>query len=334
MFIIHSYFIAILFCVVTMFCWGLWVNTLKITPDDWTLPLYYWDYTWGMVIIALILAFTLGSFGHAGRSFIADLSQGSLTAYFSAFIGGVVFNLSNLLVVAAIDIAGMSVGFPIGVGLALVIGVITNYVATPLGNPFLLFIGVGLVVIAIILDAFAYKRLSGSRHSTPVKGIVLAVTGGILMGFFFRLVAASISTNYAAPASGMFTPYSGVFVFSIGVLISSFIWNPIFMIKPPDGKPVTIRDYFVRGNKKSHLIGIAGGIIWNIGMAFSMIASQKAGFAISFGLSEGATMVATGYGVFIWKEFADAPKGTNKLLFPMFTFFIAGLLLIVFARMN
>ena len=334
MFIVDSYAVAVVFCVVTMLCWGSWANTQKMAGREWSFPLFYWDYMIGVVLLALIFGLTLGSFGDAGRSFIADLSQGSTDAYLSAFLGGVIFNLANLLIVAAIAIAGMSVAFPIGIGLALVIGVLVNYIATPLGDPFLLFLGVGLVTLAIILDAIAYKRLSEGRETTPMKGILLSIIGGVLMGFFFRFVAASVSPNFAQPEAGLFTPYTGVFVFSIGILVSGFLWNTIFMKRQPEGKPVSYADYFKKGNLKLHAVGILGGIIWCIGMAFSMIASEKAGFAISYGLGQGATMVAAAWGVFIWKEFTDAPKGTNKLLFAMFALFIIGLSTIVIARIN
>lgn len=332
MFIIDSYTVAVLFCFVTMLCWGSWANTQKLASKEWSFPLFYWDYTLGVVLLSLILGLTMGSVGDEGRSFLTDLNQGSTESFLSAFAGGVIFDLANLLIVAAIAIAGMAVAFPIGIGLALVIGVLVNYIATPVGDPFLLFLGVGLVTMAIIVDAVAYSRLSKSKESTPFKGILISIFGGILMGFFFRFVAASVSTNFMNPEAGMFTPYTGVFVFSLGILVSSFLWNSIFMANPPNGNPVSYRDYFIKGNAKLHLVGILGGVIWAVGMAFSMIASEKAGFAISYGLGQGATMVAAGWGVFIWKEFSDAPKGTNKLIVSMFVLFILGLGLIIVSR--
>jgi len=332
MFIPESYTLAVVLCVITMLCWGSWANTQKMASREWPFPLFYWDYALGIVLLSLLFAFTLGSTGDEGRIFLDDLAQGSFNSYLSAFIGGVVFNIANLLIVAAIDIAGMAVAFPVGIGLALVLGVVINYVATPLGDPLVLFLGVGLVTLAIVLDAVAYNRLSSKRESTPTKGIVLSIVGGVLMGFFFRFVAAAVSTDFAAPEAGMFTPYSAVFVFSLGILLSNFLWNTYFMYRPVSGEPVSYREYFKRGNLKLHTIGILGGIIWCIGMAFSMIASEKAGFAISYGLGQGATMVAAAWGVFIWKEFDDAPEGTGRLIALMFVTFIAGLGLIIYAR--
>ena len=332
MVIVESYFLAVVMCVITMICWGSWANTQKLATKEWPFQLYYWDYAIGVVILAFISAFTLGSFGSVGRSFITDLAQATMVVLLLAFLGGVIFNLANILLVAAIDIAGMAVAFPIAIGLALVLGVITNYIATPLGNPVILFIGVSLVVVAVIADAYAYKQLPAQGQKTTGKGIGISIVAGILMGFFYRFVAASVSINFANPEVGKLTPYTAVVIFSLGLFFSNFIWNSIVMAKPFVGEPVSFSDYFKKGNTRLHLIGILGGIIWNIGMSLNIIAAGTAGFAISYGLGQGATMIAAFWGVFIWKEFKEAPAGTNKLLGLMFLFFFLGLVMIIMAR--
>jgi len=332
MYIVNSYSLAVTFCIVTMLCWGSWANTLKMSPKGWAFPLYYWDYSFGTVLLALVFGLTLGSLGNEGRSFFQDLGQADFRSMGAAFLGGVIFNLSNLLIVAATAIAGMAVAFPLAVGLALVIGVIVNYIAEAKGNPVILFIGIGLVVIAIIINAIAYRKLPSSKSGSSTKGILISVLSGIIMGFFFRFVAASMSMNFANPEQGKMTPYSAVFIFSIGLFISNFLWNTFFMYKPVEGEAVTYGDYFKKGNLKVHLIGLLGGIIWNIGMSFSLIAAEQAGPAISYGLGQGATMIAALWGVFIWKEFKEAPRSTNWLLFMMFLFFITGLMLVIIAR--
>jgi len=334
MVIVESYFLAVLMCVITMICWGSWANTQKLATKEWPFQLYYWDYAIGVVILSLIFAFTLGSFGTAGRSFLADLAQATLIALLLAFLGGVIFNLANILLVAAIDIAGMAVAFPIGIGLALVLGVITNYLATPLGNPVILFLGVSLIAVAIIVDALAYKKLPAQGQKTTGKGIGISISAGILMGFFYRFVAASMSTNFANPEAGRLTPYTALVIFSMGLFFSNFIWNSIVMARPFVGEPVPFSDYFKKGNMRLHSIGILGGIIWSIGMSLSVIAAGAAGFAISYGLGQGATMVAAFWGVFIWKEFKEAPQGTNKLLGFMFLFYLVGLALIIASRIT
>ncbi|HYN04077.1 MAG TPA: multidrug DMT transporter permease [Vicinamibacteria bacterium] len=332
MLIVESYTLAVVLCVVTMLCWGSWANTQKLASREWRFQLFYWDYAIGVLLLALVLAFTAGSTGDAGRGFLADLGQAESRNLGLAFLGGVVFNLSNILLVAAIDIAGMAVAFPIGVGLALALGVITNYVASPVGNPVLLFAGVAGVVLAILLSAAAYRRLPSQGARTSGKGIALSVVAGLLMGYFYRFVAASMSTDFRNLEAGKLGPYTAVVVFSLGLLLSSFLWNTIVMARPFVGEPVPFGDYFRKGTPRLHLVGILGGVIWNLGMSLSIIASGAAGFAISYGLGQGATLVAALWGVFVWKEFEKAPAGTSRILAAMFAAFVVGLGLIVYAR--
>jgi glucose uptake protein len=264
---------------------------------------------------------------------VNDLMQASPSSILSAGLGGIVFNLSNLLIVAAISVAGLSVAFPIGVGLALVIGVIVNYLKQPQGDPLLLFSGVLLVVVAMVVNAVASAKTSGSRRTSPTKGIVLSVLAGIIMGFFYRFVADSLTLNFMTPESGKLTPYSAVLIFSIGLFLSNFVWNTYFMYKPVDGNRSTYTGYFVSGTLKRHLIGLAGGLIFNTGFLFNLIASDKAGPAISYGLGQGATMIGAAWGVFVYKEFSGAPPSITRYLAVMFGTFIIGLGLIVAAKL-
>jgi glucose uptake protein len=284
-------------------------------------------------LLALLLAFTLGSSGSGGRAFLADLAQGEGKWLGSALLGGVIFNLSNILLVAAIDIAGIAVAFPVGVGLALLIGVVTTYAARPEGNVPLLALGVGCVALAIVLDALAYKRLAAAGHPASTKGIVLSVVAGVLMGFFYSFVAESIGSIDAGQVleAGKLSPYTAIVLFSAGLLASNLVWNSIVMAKPFSGEPVTYRDYFEKGTPRLHLIGIMGGAIWNIGMSFSIIASTAAGPALSYGLGQGATLVGAVWGVFIWKEFKGAP-GTGRLLAAMFVLYLIGLAVLVASK--
>ena len=334
MVLVESYPIAVVLCFITMLCWGSWANTQKLASKEWKFQLFYWDYSIGVLILSLISAFTLGSMGSQGSSFLSNLSQAVPKMLLYAFLGGVIFNLANLLLVIAIEIAGLAVAFPVGIGLALVLGVITNYIgASGDTNALVLFLGVASISAAIIIDGLAYKKLlQGSGQKTPTKGIVISILAGILMGGFYRFVAASISSDLVNIEPGKLTPYSAVVLFSLGLFLSSFIWNSINMAKPLSGEPATYKEYFTKGNLKLHLIGILGGIIWNIGMSLSIIAAGKATFAISYGLGQGATLIAACWGVFIWKEFKNAPKGTNPLLALMFLLYVVGLTLIIVAR--
>jgi len=330
MFVLESYMVAVVFCVITMLCWGSWANTQKLAGKTWRFELFYWDYVFGVLLMAVVFAFTMGSTGQSGRGFMEDLSQAEPTNLGYAFLGGVIFNAANILLVAAIAIAGMSVAFPVGIGLALVLGVVVNYVAQPQGNPIILFGGVALIAAAIILDALAYGRLPNQEKGGGAKGLILAVLCGILMGFFYRFVAESMSKDFVVMEPGKLSPYTAMVLFSLGIVASNFIFNTILMLKPVTGEPVPPADYF-RGTILDHLWGIVGGAIWAVGMTFSIIAFGIAGPAISYGLGQGATMVAAFWGVFIWKEFREAPSGTNVLIALMFLGYMGGLTLLIWS---
>ena len=331
MFIVQDYTLAVFFCVITMLCWGSWANTQKLAASSWRFELFYWDYVIGIVIFSLLLALTLGSTGEQGRSFIPDILQAEGENIFSALIGGVIFNAANILLVAAIAIAGMSVAFPVGIGLALVIGVVVNYIRVPVGNVALLFGGVTFIVIAIILNSGAYRRMMSSAKEVSTKGLVLSVVSGAMMGLFYKYVAASMFEDFTVPEAGKLSPYTAVFIFSIGILASNFVFNSLLMRFPFAGTSVSYADYF-RGSFRNHLTGVLGGAIWCLGMSFSIIASGKAGPAISYGLGQGATVVAALWGIYIWKEFKDAPQGTGAILKIMLLCFAAGLALIILSR--
>ncbi len=391
MFLLESYTIAVIFCVVTMLCWGSWGNAQKAAGKTWRFELFYWDYVLGVFLTALLFAFTLGSNGEFGRSFLADLAQAESPTLGSAFLGGVVFNIANILLVAAIAIAGMSVAFPVGIGLALILGVALNYFADQSGNPYLLGGGVLLVALAIVFNAVAYGRLPKPQESgaSKKKGLILALLCGILMSTFYYFVAASLAkvevlvptapvaatavaetaetatdaavatvtetveTATAAPAelktelkdvtaanlaldgaklqAGKLTPYTANVVFALGVLLSSFFVVTFVQLKPFVGTPVSPLAYF-GGTCKEHFWGLIGGAIWAVGMTLNVVAAGVASPAISYGLGQGATLVAAIWGVFIWKEFRDAKPGTSKILFVMFLFFLIGLGMIIAAK--
>jgi glucose uptake protein len=211
------------------------------------------------------------------------------------------------------------------------LGVLINYVASPQGNALWLFIGVSLITVAIVLDALAYRKKASQSKKVPAKGILLAVSGGVLMALFYRFVASSMASNLEQPEAGYLNPYTAVVIFALGVLVSNFLFNTILMKKPVEGSPVSYSNYF-SGRQKDHLTGILGGLIWCIGMSFSIIASGKAGFAISYGLGQGATLVAALWGVFIWKEFRQV-QGASGLLTAMFLLFLAGISMLIYAGM-
>lgn len=331
MFIIENYSTAVIFCVITMLCWGSWGNTQKLAGKTWRYELFYWDYVIGILLLSVIFAFTLGSHGEYGRPFLDDLAQADTGSIISAFLGGIIFNAANILLSTAIAIAGMSVAFPVGIGIALVLGVLVNYAGSQKGDATLLFVGVALIAAAIIINSIAFKKASAGGQKVSSKGLIVSVIAGVLMSVFYRFIASSMDLdNFKDPAPGLMTPYTAVVVFSLGIFLSNFIFNTILFKRPISGEPTGYSAYF-SGNFSTHLTGILGGLIWGIGNSFNLIAAGKAGAAVSYGLGQGATLVAAFWGVFIWKEFRNAPKGVNTLLGIMFILFLAGIAAIIVA---
>ena len=337
MYIVGSYTLAVIFCFVTMLCWGSWGNTQKLAAKSWRYELFYWDYVIGMVLFSLVLAFTAGSIGSEGRSFLQDLGQADLASIGRVPLAAVIVNVSNILLSASVSIAGMAVAFPLGVGIALVMGVLNNILLHPVAGQKtgLLWIGVALVVLAIICNGIASGKVSNEQRDPKQnrKGIILALVAGIIMSFFSALVYNGVDLdNFAAPAAGKLTPYTAMVIFTLGVFLSNFIVNTIVMKKPFIGEPVTYKEYFA-GNFKTHLVGVLGGCIWALGTSLNYICAGTAGAAVSYALGQGAPMVAAIWGVFIWKEFKGAKKGVYGLLALMFALFVAGLACVVVAGM-
>jgi glucose uptake protein len=355
-----TYFVALLLTVISMLCWGSWANTMKLA-GKWRFELYYFDYTFGVVVCSLIAAFTFGSIDSApadmpgmSLSFADNMSISSRSAMAWAAAGGIIFNLANLLLVAAISVAGLSVAFPVGIGVALIVGVILNYIIKPAGNPTLLFGGVAVVLMAIVVTALAHaahakaravsveaepqavagaravQRPSGQRGgSSPLKGIILSLVAGLLMGAFYPLVEMSKKGDLGLG------PYAAAFCFSMGILFSTPLFNLFFMNVPVEGDPLSIVEYF-KGTSKQHLLGLAGGIIWCVGTIANFVASSappsvNVGPAVSYAIGQGATLISTLWGLVVWKEFAGATPAVSGRLLLMLILFIAGLAMLSMA---
>ena len=311
--------------LVSMLCWGSWANTQKI-DKRWRFELFYWDYIWGLLACALLFGLTLGNTNPASPdSFLHNLTTASFRSLLEAFFGGVIFNLGNLLLVAAISVAGMAVAFPIGAGLALVIGAVVNYIISPKGNPILLFGGIGLICIAIVLDAMAYRGLPRGAKATT-KGVGLSLACGVAVGLFYPFVAKALTgPNHLGP-------YTAFFVFALGAVVSNLPMNYGLMRHPVSGQPLRVKDYF-KGRMSLHVWGILGGAIWGIGTIANFVASYvpMIGPATSFSLGEGNTMISAIWGIFVWNEFHGAGVRVKCLLAIMFLFFILGLSCIALA---
>ncbi len=337
-----TYNSALLLIILSMICWGSWANTFKLS-GKWRFELFYYDYSMGVLIAAIVAAYTFGSMG-SELSFSDNLLIALRRNMAYAAGAGIVFNLANMLLVAAISVAGMAVAFPIGIGLALVVGVIWNYFLNPQGNPIFLATGVVLVVGAIIVDAWAY-----SAHAKPVpvktgkatarkgaaispKGIVLSLISGLLMGSFYPLVELAKGGGVDNAGLG---PYAVAFLFAVGVFLSTFIFNLYFLNLPVQGVALSMFDYF-KGSARQHALGIIGGLIWCIGAIANFVAASapktvQVGPAISYAVGQGATMVSALWGLLVWKEFAGASSKVRILLALMLILFLAGLIIVSIA---
>ena len=322
----ETYAVALIFMITTMLCWGSWANTLKLTPG-YRFQLFYWDYVLGLIVAALLWGLTLGSLGGSGLAFVPDLLHADVHHILLAMLGGVIFNVANLLLVAAIDIAGLAVAFPIGIGLALVVGAVSSYLLAPAANPLMLFGGVGLVVAAIISDALAYREREATRRKTSARGIVISLVAGLLMGTFYPFVSRAM-TGGNAPG-----PYATSLFFAFGVALCALPFNFLLMRKPLDGSAPVAMSGYGKARPIWHLWGVVGGVIWSTGATLNFVASRTGvvGPAVSYSIGQGATMVTAAWGVFVWKEFAQAPAKAKGMLFWMFVLFLAGLTMVALA---
>ena len=322
----ETYAIALSFMVVSMLCWGSWANTVKLCPG-YRFQLFYWDYVVGLVLGSLLWGLTMGSAGKTGRPFLTDLTHSTAHHIWFAFLGGIIFNIANLLLVAAIDIAGLAVAFPIGIGLALIVGAVSSYLISPAGNPVLLFGGIVLVILAIVLDAAAYRMRESTRQKMSTRGVTLSLFAGLLMGCFYPFVSKAMS-GQDAPG-----PYATSFWFALGVAGCSLVANTLLMRHPLDGNTPVAMSAYVSAPARWHVWGVIGGAIWCTGAVLNFVASRAhiVGPAVSYSIGQGATMISACWGVFVWKEFASAPARAKTLLIWMFVFFICGLTAVALA---
>jgi glucose uptake protein len=322
----ETYAVALSFMIVSMLCWGSWATTIKICTG-YRFQLFYWDYVLGLILGALVWGTTLGSLGTKGHAFLPDLFHAAPTRILMAVVGGVIFNVANVLLVAAIDIAGLAVAFPVGIGLALVVGVISSYAISPHGNPAMLFGGIALVIAAIVLDAIAYRLRDTERTATSRRGVIISLVAGLLMGGFYPFVSKAMIGDHAPG------PYATTLYFAVGVALCSIPVNTLLMRRPLDGSgPVSMSSYF-KAPGAWHTWGIIGGAIWCTGAVFSFVASRArvVGPAVSYSIGQGATMISACWGVFIWDEFRDAPPPSKTCLVWMFVLFGCGLTAIALA---
>ena len=323
MFIPQTFGMALLMMITSAICWGSWANTYK-GVKNYRFELFYWDYAVGIFLSTLIYGHTLGMLHDDPTNLVQNLHAGGWDNVIWTLIAGAIFNLANLLLVAAIDMAGLAIAFPVSIGIALVVGVVSSYVLQPKGNAGLLAAGVICALLAVVLDGKAYGMLSaagGTNRGLSRKSIVTCVVSGVLMGIWAPFVTKAMTQGHSLG------PYAVAIFLTLGALLSCFIWNIYFMKKPLVGEPVKFADYF-RGPASGHLLGLLGGCIWGTGMTFNLVAANYTGVAISYAIGQSAPMVAALWGVLVWKEFKGAPSKAYVYLSFMFVFYVLAILLV------
>ena len=335
----HSYLIALSMTVLTMICWGSWANVVKLV-GEWRFELLYYDYALGILLTSIVAGLTLGSMGSYGRPFWADLAGAGGSNIAFGFLGGVVYCVSNILVVGAMAVAGLGVAFPIGVGLALVIGVIWNYLVNPQGNPLLLFGGVAMIVAAIVLDGIAYRfhslskrnqdqgsDASGQAKESKIrKGIILSVAGGTLMGMFFPSRRnRQVGNRRPGPVRDWVCLFCRGFSFRLCV-------QRVFPEVADPREATSFHRVFSR-DRHGSLLGYFRRHRMGCGHALQLRRCKRSrelqvGPAISYALGQGSTMVGALWGVLVWREFKGGGSLVKGCLVLMFILFISGLALV------
>ena len=327
MFTPHSLETALLMMIGSALFWGSWANTYK-GVKNYRFELFYWDYAVGIFLISLILAFTMGSTGNDASSFLNNVRSADTQNIVMAMIGGAIFNLANLLLVAGMDMVGIAIAFPLAIGIALAVGVILSYALQPRGNALLLTVGVVCALVAVFLDGKAYGSLASTGKVVSKKSIIVCVVSGVLMGLWAPFMARAMTHAQNGDALG---PYSGAVFLTLGALLSCFIWNIYFMKKPLVGEPVSFSGFF-QTSISNHMLGLLGGILWGTAMVFNLVAASFTGVAISYAIGQSAPMIAALWGIFVWKEFAGAPGKAKMYLAGMFAFYCLAILFVAKAN--
>ena len=320
MFTPDSFAVAMLMMITSTVCWGSWANTYKLTKG-YRFELFYWDYAIGIVLISLILAFTMGSTGGAGEGFLENVRSADTSNIVYALVGGFIFNIANLLLVAGIEMAGLAIAFPLAIGVALVEGVVLSYALQPKGDAVMLGFGVLLAILAVIADGKAYGSLTSGNGGVSRKSIIVCLISGVLMGAFAPFVTQALT------AGRPLTSYSIAVLFTLGAFLCCFVVNVYFMKRPLVGEPVDFSGYF-RQRPQDHVLGLLGGFIWGTGTVFNFVAAGFVGVAISYAVGQAAPMVAALWGVFVWKEFRGANARAQGYLVAMFVFYMLALFMI------
>jgi glucose uptake protein len=323
-FVPHTFALALFMTALSTLCWGSFANTYKLT-QNYRFELYYWDYAFGIFLISVVLAFTLGSMHGGVSSFLPNLRSAASANLAYAMLAGALFNVANFLLMAGIGMVGLAVAFPTSIGIALVEGVVLSYAIQPKGDTRLLALGVAAALLAVILIGKAYGARGGANRAVSSrKGVMACIVSGLLMGTFAPFVTRAMTDAHPL------TPYSVAVFFTLGSLVCCLPFNSILMKWPLVGEPVGFAEYF-RASAWYHLLGLFGGAIWGLGTVCNFVAASLVGVAVSYAIGQASPMVATLWGVLVWHEFRNAGGRSKSYLAGMVFFYLLALVLIAMA---
>src|ERR1039457_2473047 len=330
----QTHIATLILMILGLLCVGLWANTYKLA-GRLRFELYAIDFAIGLGLAAVIFAFTFGNIGFDGFSLMDDLMNVQKRQWLDAIGAGVVFNLANILLLAAISVSGMSAAIPMAWGLTLFVGVLWGQIGQRTSNPLYLYLGCLLVLAAIVADAVAYKSLVASRPAavpkqgrkvrapSAVKALVLSAVSGLLLSGSYPLL------KLASTGDAFLGPYSLMLLFAVGACMSTPVFSIFFMNLPVQGQPLEIMDYF-KAQARRHLLGVGGGILWCTGTLAVFVAAGTApeaqlGRASTLALSHGGTLIAGLCGLLVWREFQEGSGRAKALAFVTLILFAGGL---------
>lgn len=343
MFLTSTHLATLAVVILSMLCLGLWANTFKMA-GKWRFELYYVDFAFGAFVTVVIAVLTLGTLGFDGFSFMDDILHASKKQIVMGFVAGMVFNFGNMLLMAAVSVAGMAIAFSVAFCVALFLGAVWSFAGHPGGgNATVLFSGAAFVLLAAICGAYAYRiyklgqvdelvktgKVKSTRRVMSMKGVVVSAISGLFLGSFGPLFEKA-----QAGDTGL-GPYAAAFAFVAGVMACTALLSLFLMNLPVDGPPLEIYEYF-KGTLRQHGLGLMGGVLWCAGTIGILVAAHADGPAtvdppVLFGAAQGSAFLAALCGLLVWREFRKSDGRIRALLFVMLALFIGGLTMIAIA---
>lgn len=300
-------------------CWGTWAVAFKMAGSKWRFEHFYFDFAFGALAASLIAGFTLGSSGRdltlADAFLISSRKQWALAA-----AAGAVFNLGNMLLLAAVEIRGMTIAFPLAMATAATVTALRILVTSRGDNPALLVAGAALLAASIVLAAMAAGRLSatpaagaGNQKSIRKEGSAKPVTLAILGGLLFAFSEFPLRSARQGVGDLSMGPYALALLFCLGILITTVIYNLYFLNLPVHGEPAGFGPYF-QGRIGTHLLGVLGGVIFAGGLLGAFVVAEAEGDAALAGgvnavLVLASAILAALWGLLAFGEFRQSRQG-------------------------